>query len=167
MNFTATHRYARISGQKTRLVVDQVRGLAVNDAFTILRYSRKRAAAMIEKLLKSAVANAGQDPDVDLNRLVVSDIRADDGPLAQGRLRYRIASRMGYVPIRKRTCHIRVVLTHPDDGGAGPGTGAVIPPPADVAPEKSAKPAKPAAKTQEPKAPPSKAPVRKKKPKDD
>ena len=134
MNFTATYRYARISGQKTRLVVDQVRGLPVNDAFTLLRYSHKRAATMIEKLLKSAVANAGQNPDVDLNRLVVSDIRADDGPLAQNRLRYRIASRMGYVPIRKRTCHIRVTLSHPDDGGGDVGGGPVIPPPADVAP---------------------------------
>jgi large subunit ribosomal protein L22 len=141
MNFTATYRYARISGQKTRLVVDTLRGLQVNDAFTQLRYSRKRAAAMIEKLLKSAVANAGQNPDVDLNRLVISDIRADDGPLAQGRLRYRIASRMGYVPIRKRTCHIRVVLSHPDDDLAATGTGPVIPPPVDVAPPAADKPA--------------------------
>lgn len=141
MNFTATYRYARISGQKTRLVVDTLRGLQVNDAFTQLRYSRKRAAAMIEKLLKSAVANAGQNPDVDLNRLVISDIRADDGPLAQGRLRYRIASRMGYVPIRKRTCHIRVVLSHPDDAATGTGTGPVIPPPVDAAPAPADKPA--------------------------
>ncbi len=141
MNFTATYRYARISGQKTRLVVDTLRGLQVNDAFTQLRYSRKRAAAMIEKLLKSAVANAGQNPDVDLNRLVISDIRADDGPLAQGRLRYRIASRMGYVPIRKRTCHIRVVLSHPDDESAATGTGPVIPPPVDVTAPAADKPA--------------------------
>ncbi len=116
MEYRASHRYARISSQKARYVLDLVRGVPVNDALNVLRFTHRRAAPMIEKVLKSAMANAGDlNPEVDVNRLVISDARVDEGPLSQGRVRYRIASRMGWVPIRKRTCHIHIQLRLPED----------------------------------------------------
>jgi large subunit ribosomal protein L22 len=106
----AIHRFASIGPRKVRLVVDMIRGTDVNKAFEILRFSHKRAAHFVEKVLRSAVANAAQDPEVNVNRLVVCETFVDSGPLLQGRLRFRPGPMGRAHPIRKRTCHIHVVL---------------------------------------------------------
>jgi large subunit ribosomal protein L22 len=116
----AIHRYAQIGPRKVRLVVDLIRGADVNKAFEILRYCPKRAAYFVEKVLRSAVANAAQDPEVNVNRLVVRETFVDSGPLLQGRLRFRPGPMGRAHPIRKRTCHIHVVLGE----GAGEGRKA-------------------------------------------
>ena len=106
--FKAFHRYARITTRKARPVADLVRGKLVNTALEELRYCHRRASPMIQKVIKSAVANAGQDLDVDVNRLVVKDIRVDNG----GQLRrFRPRAQGRAYPIIKRSSHISVVLS--------------------------------------------------------
>ena len=70
--FRAVHRYARIQPRKARLVATLVRGLPVNDAIALLKTHPRRAAHLIHKVVKSALANASNDLDVDLNALVVA-----------------------------------------------------------------------------------------------
>jgi large subunit ribosomal protein L22 len=109
--FTASHRHARISPYKARPVIDLVRGKGVNDALTALEYEPRRAAPMIRKVIRSALANASNDMEVRLNDLVVTDARVDGGPLLGGRPRFRPRAMGRAFPIRKRTCHIRVTLS--------------------------------------------------------
>lgn len=81
MAFTAKHRYARISPRKARLLMDLIRGRKVDDALTLLRFSKKRASVMVEKVVRSAVANATeQDVAPKRNALVVSAAWVDEGP---------------------------------------------------------------------------------------
>ena len=108
--FRATHKFARITARKARPVMDLVRGRGVNEALNTLRFVHRRAAPMISKVIRSALANAGQDLDVDVNSLVVSDARVDDGPLMGGRYRWRPRAMGRVYPIRKRTSHISIVL---------------------------------------------------------
>ena len=108
--FTARHRFARITARKARLAADLIRGEEVNRALEILQFSPRRAAVFYLKVLKSAVANASQDENVDVNRLVVTDARADDGPLLQHRLRWRPGPQGRAMPVRKRTSHLTVVV---------------------------------------------------------
>jgi large subunit ribosomal protein L22 len=108
--FTATHRTARVSAYKARPVIDLVRGRNVHDAITLLQHEARRAAPMIRKVLKSALATASNDLDVKLATLVVVDARVDGGPLLSGRKRWRPRAMGRAFPIRKRTCHIRVAL---------------------------------------------------------
>jgi len=109
--FTARHRFARMPARKARLAADLIRGRDVNEALEILQFSPKRAAVFYLKVLKSAVANASQDENVDVNSLYVSDCRADDGPLLQHRLRWRPGPQGRAMPIRKRTSHLTVVVS--------------------------------------------------------
>ena len=102
--------------------MDMIRGADVNRAFEVLRFSHKRAAFFVEKVLRSAVANAAQDPEVNVNKLVVAETRVDGGPLAQGRLRFRPGPMGRAHPIRKRTCHIHVVLA--EEGASGKAQAA-------------------------------------------
>jgi large subunit ribosomal protein L22 len=106
--YAARHRYARTTARKARLVADMIRGRSVNSALELLQFSPKRASTYYEQLVRSAMANAAQDENVNVNRLVVSDCRADDGPLVQGRLRYRPGPQGRSMPIRKRTAHLTV-----------------------------------------------------------
>ena len=87
-----------------------VRGLPLNRALELLRFAPQRSAAFYLKVLESAMANATQDPAVNVNRLVVVDARADDGPLLQGRLRWRPGPQGRAMPYRKRTSHLTVVV---------------------------------------------------------
>jgi len=105
MEFVARHRFARISPYKVRLVLDLIRGKPVNEALTVLETSRKRGAVFVRKVLRSAIANAGLDVDVD--DLFVSEVCADGGPtLKRGQAR----ARGMWNRILKRTSHIRVVV---------------------------------------------------------
>lgn len=100
-------RGTRVSPRKARLVVDLVRGKHVQDALDMLRFTNKKAAPLVSKIINSAMANAKNSATVDVDQLVVSEAFVDEGktikrflPRAQGRA----------TPIRKRTSHITVVL---------------------------------------------------------
>jgi large subunit ribosomal protein L22 len=101
-------RYLGVSAQKTRLVIDQLRGRRVGDALAILHYSEKRVARELEKLVKSALANAQQaQPEVDVDALVVARATVDDAPP----LKRSRARSMGRVyRILKRSCHVTIDL---------------------------------------------------------
>jgi len=99
-----------MTARKARLSADMVRGLPVNRALELLQFTPLRSARFVEKVLKSAVANASQDDTVDVNSLYISESRVDEGPLLGGRPRWRPASRGRAMPIRKRTSHIHVGL---------------------------------------------------------
>ena len=104
-------KYLGVSAQKTRLVVDQVRGRKVEDALAILHYSPKLVARDVEKLLKSAVANAqNADAGLDVDELFVSRAVVDEAP-AMKRVR---AAPMGRVfGVLKRACHVTIDLDIP------------------------------------------------------
>jgi large subunit ribosomal protein L22 len=110
MKFEATHRYAPISPTKVRLVVDLVRGKHVNDALQILRATPKRGAYFVDKVLRSAMANADQDLEADMESLRVAEARVDKGPV---RRKWQARGRGRAGLIRGRTSHINIVL---DDG---------------------------------------------------
>ena len=77
--FVAKHRYARITQRKARIVADLIRGRDCNEVLDMLEFSPLRAAAFYRKVVASAMANAAQDEDVNVNRLFVAEVRADDG----------------------------------------------------------------------------------------
>lgn len=108
--YRASHRHARIAPRKARLVAAMVRGMPVNDALAVLEHSPKRAAFLMRKVVRSAMANASNDLDVDLNALVVRESRVDEGPLLGGRARWRPRAQGRATPIHKRTSHIIVAL---------------------------------------------------------
>jgi large subunit ribosomal protein L22 len=109
--FMAKHRYARSTARKARLIADMIRGRGANEALEILEFTAHRAAAMYLKVLKSAMANASQDEGVDLNRLYVSDCRADEGPMLNNRLRWRPGPQGRAMPYAKKTSHLTVVVS--------------------------------------------------------
>ena len=105
---TAHLRYLNVSPQKTRLVVDQVRGRNVEEAMAILEYSPRMVARDVQKLLKSAVANAQQkDPNLDVDRLRVSRAVVNEAPPYK-RIRNQSMGRV--FRILKRSCHITIDL---------------------------------------------------------
>jgi len=105
----AQHRFARISARKARLVGDLVRNLRVNEALGVLAVTNKRAATIIDKVVRSAWSNANQlDPHADEENFRVSEVRIDGGPMIK-RIRPRAMGRA--VRIRKRTSHITVVVS--------------------------------------------------------
>lgn len=108
--YLAKHRYARISPRKVRHLADLVRGKFVDEALNILRYQPHRGARMLEKVIRSAAANA-QDPDQNSGRsaslrdLLITDARVDGGPMFK-RVRPR-ARGMAFM-IKRRMSHITV-----------------------------------------------------------
>ena len=106
--FQARHRYAHITARKARLIADLIRGRSVNDALELLEYSPKRAASFYKKVVRSAMANAAQDENVNVNHLVIADCRADDGPMIQGRMRFRPGPQGRAMPYKKLTSHLTV-----------------------------------------------------------
>ncbi len=107
MATSATVKYARISPQKVRLVADQVRGLPVEKALNILAFSNKKAAAIVKKVLESAIANAEHNDGADIDELKVSAICVDQGPTLK-RLRPRARGRADR--IIKRMSHLSVTV---------------------------------------------------------
>lgn len=108
MEFQARLRYLRGSAQKVRLVADLIRGLDAERAVTTLRLTNKAAAKPLEKLLKSAIANAeNRDEAVDVGRLYVKEIFVDEGPSAK---RVRPATMGRAFRIQRRTSHVTVKL---------------------------------------------------------
>lgn len=108
--FVAKHRMARISPFKARPVIDLVRGKAVDEALGILEYEPRRAAPMIRKVIRSALANASNDLDVNLGNLRIVDARVDGAGLLNGRRRWQPRAMGRAYPILKRMSHITVAL---------------------------------------------------------
>jgi len=99
-----------MSARKVRLVVDLIRGRHVNDALHVLRSTPKRAAYFIDKVLRSAMANADQSLEADMEQLNVQRAWVDEGPV---RRKWRARARGRAAIEEHRTCHINIVL---DDG---------------------------------------------------
>ncbi len=107
MPFEAKHRYARISPRKARLVMDLIRGRDVDDAITLLRFSKQRASGMIEKVIRSAVANANEQEVPTRETLFVAKAWVDPGPTIK---RFQPKDRGKAYSIKKRTSHLVVEL---------------------------------------------------------
>jgi large subunit ribosomal protein L22 len=106
-NFKAYLKAARITQRKARLVADMVRGKHVQDALDSLRFTNKKAAPLVSKLIASALANAKNVATVDVDNLVVLDAFVDEGPTMK---RFLPRAQGRATPIRKRTSHITVKL---------------------------------------------------------
>src|SRR3954471_11206673 len=113
MPFNAKHRFARIAPRKARLLMDLVRGRDVDDAITILRFSKQRASGMVEKVIRSAVANASEAEVPTRNTLYVAKAWVDPGPVIK---RFQPKDRGKAYPINKRTSHLVVTI---DERGEG------------------------------------------------
>ena len=107
METTAKLKFARISPQKCRLVADQVRGLSVDKALDVLKFSPKKASAIVVKVLESAIANAEHNEGADIDELSVTQIYIDAGPVMK-RIRPRAKGRANR--ILKRTSHITLMV---------------------------------------------------------
>jgi len=107
VEFRASHRYAQISPSKVQLVIELVRGKHVNDALQVLRGTPKRASHVIDKVLRSAMANADESLEANMDSLRVERAWVDKGPTRR-KWRARARGRVGR--IRNRTSHIHIVL---------------------------------------------------------
>ena len=105
-SFKAIHRHARIAPRKARLVLDLIRGRDVDEALSLLKFSKKRAAVLVDKVVRSAVANAGEQ-EADTGSLFVKEAWADPGPTMK---RFMPKDRGKAYNIMKRTSHLVVTL---------------------------------------------------------
>lgn len=103
----ATLKFARISSRKVKIVADLIRGKNVDEALAIVKFTPKASSEAIEKLLKSAIANAENNHEMKHENLYVAEIFANQGPTLK---RIRPAAKGSAVRIRKRTSHITIVL---------------------------------------------------------
>jgi large subunit ribosomal protein L22 len=104
----ASAKYVRMAPRKARLVAEQVRGLPLPEARTLLRFSTRGAAVDIEKLLASAGANAEANHGLVADDLRIAEITVDEGPTLK---RWRARARGRATRIDKKTCHVKVALT--------------------------------------------------------
>src|SRR5215475_9473203 len=121
MEFRAQTRFVRVSPQKARLVLEQIKGRRVEDALNTLAFSKKRIAAKVQKLLRSAVENANylsteKNVDVDLDNLYVKHAVANDGPRMK---RIRPAPMGRAYRYVRRIAHIEIALAERGKNGAG------------------------------------------------
>ena len=107
METNAVAKFVRISPRKIRLVMDQVRGKRVDEALNMLSFAPQKGALILKKLINSAVANAGQNSEVDVDALFVKRVYADEGPTLK---RFRPRAQGRATRIRKRSSHLTVVL---------------------------------------------------------
>ncbi|MGN1298763.1 MAG: 50S ribosomal protein L22 [Candidatus Scatovivens sp.] len=103
----ATLSYARISSRKVKIIADLMRGKKVDEALSIAKFAPKASGEILEKLLKSAIANAENNHFMNRANLYVAEIYANQGPTLK---RIRPAAKGSAVRIRKRTSHITIVL---------------------------------------------------------
>lgn len=108
MEVSATYKYSSISAQKARLVIDQIRGLSADHASNLLRFSPKKAADIVKKVLDSAIANAENNEGLDIDELKVYRVYVNEGPTQK---RFRARARGRGTRILKRTCHITVTVS--------------------------------------------------------
>ncbi len=112
MKVKAQAKYIRQSPYKVRRVLDLVRDLPVHEATDVLRFTNRRAANTILKVLDSAVANAEHNHALDAEELFVAEAFADEGPTLK---RFRPRARGRATPIHKRTCHITIVVAEQEE----------------------------------------------------
>ncbi|WP_394754331.1 50S ribosomal protein L22 [Crenothrix sp.] len=105
MEISAKLKNAPMSAQKARLVGDQIRGLSVEKALNLLKFSSKDAAVVIKKVLESAIANAEHNESADIDELKISTVFVDEGATMK-RFKARAKGRANH--ILKRTCHITI-----------------------------------------------------------
>ena len=118
MPYTAKHRYARIAPRKARLVMDLIRGRDVDDALSMLKFSKQRVSGMIEKVIRSAVANANEQETANIrNTLYVAKAWVDPGPVIK---RFQPKDRGKAYPINKRTSHLVVTVDEREEGVSAP-----------------------------------------------
>ena len=103
----ATLKNARISARKVKIVIDLIRGKSADEALAILKYTPKAASPLVEKLVKSAIANAENNHNMKADKLYVAEVYANQGTTMK---RIRAATQGRANRIRKRTSHITVVL---------------------------------------------------------
>jgi large subunit ribosomal protein L22 len=134
----AVAKWVRMSPRKARLVAEHIRGRSVPEARTVLAFTQRAAAREIEKVLRSAVANAEANHGLNGDSLVVSAAYVDEGPVMK---RWRARARGRVARIKKPTCHITVKLVPAADGAvaAKPVPTAAVPP--TPAPEPETAPA--------------------------
>lgn len=107
MEVKATQRYVRISPQKVRMIVDAIKGKPAETAINALKFMPQKSAGIVEKIVRSAVANADQNTSIDVDDLVVQNLIVDQGPTLK---RFKARARGRGARILKRTAHITVVL---------------------------------------------------------
>ena len=107
MEVRAVSKYVRISPQKVRKVVDDIKGKPVESGLQKLKFMPQKAANILEKIIRSAVANADQNADIDVDMLVIRNITADQGPSLK---RWKARARGRGTRVLKRTSHITVIL---------------------------------------------------------
>ncbi len=112
MEVAAKLTNAKISPQKARLVADLIRGKSVERAVEQLRFSTKKAAAIVSKVLHSAMANAEHNNAADVDELMVAKIYVDQGPTLK---RFMARARGRGDRILKRTCHITIVVSDSEE----------------------------------------------------
>jgi large subunit ribosomal protein L22 len=106
----AVAKFVHVSPRKARLVADNIRGLSVPEARTVLAFTTRAAAVDVEKVLRSAVANAEANHGMTGDELVVAEVFVDEGPTIK-RFQPRARGRVG--AIKKRTCHITIKVAEP------------------------------------------------------
>jgi len=107
MEVKAVAKYIRVSPRKIRLVMDEIRGKKVEEALNLLIFAPQKGAPILRKVVNSALANAGQYPDIDVDSLFIKRVFANEGPTLK-RFRPRAMGRA--TRIRKRSCHLTVIL---------------------------------------------------------
>lgn len=107
MEAKAIAKYVRISSRKVNIVINLIRGKKVGEAFAILRHTPKAASEVLEKLLKSAVANAENNHEMNVDNLYVSEVYATQGPTLK---RFMARAQGRGVKILKRTSHITLAV---------------------------------------------------------
>ncbi|MFP4456072.1 MAG: 50S ribosomal protein L22 [Clostridia bacterium] len=107
MEAKAIARYVRVSPRKARQVINEVRGKDVAEALAILRFTRRKAADVIIKVINSAAANAEHNHEMDIDSLYIAEAYVDGGPVLK---RFRARAQGRAYPILKRTSHITVVV---------------------------------------------------------
>ena len=112
MAYVAKHRFARIAPRKARLILDLVRGRDVDDAINMLKFTKQRASVFVEKIIRSAVANANEQDVAPRNTLYVAKAWADPGPIIK---RFQPKDRGKAYPIQKKTSHLCVVVDERDE----------------------------------------------------
>jgi len=110
VDWRSSYRYAPMSARKARLVTEMITGLRVQEAMDVLKFTRKRAATMIDKVLRTAVADADEQ-QADVDNLYISSARVDDAGVRIGTKRWIPKDRGRAHPIRKKACHIQVTVT--------------------------------------------------------
>ena len=111
MGYRASHQYARISPRKAGLVMSMIRGMPLEEALRVLDFSPRRAAKLIARVLRSAMANA-DEREADLELLYVADARADQGPVLK---RMKPRARGSADVLRRPTCHLIVELEEAEE----------------------------------------------------